>query len=307
MFNFTTTTIINNNEYLDGSEIFEVKRDVSGNAMLQVKGVGNFYLNDQHTELPGGVISATRKTYSLPVKATADINLGTAITAAGNYMLEIYVRLTQDSQNSLYANDMAYKGRRFLYEFKVETGDLATIGTVVEKIIKSIGVKFQDYTYFTTSSTATNLKLTAKDEYTFFSEVKLSKYNATLVEYAEVPVTMTKTNAKSGFGTYKYLSENIMIPNYNWVTPGGLLQNELPIRGTNYDQYVIKFQHTRPALGGANAVGEQVKSVTTHVFYVANSGAASTKTTPSPAPVGISLDFKHAVEGLLPVVDVAKY
>ena len=305
MFNFTTTTILNSNEYLDGSKIFETLNDVNGNPMFQVKGLGNFYLNDQHTGLPGGVISVTRKVYSKPQKATATVGIGSAITATGNYFLKIALRLTQDSQSSFFANDLAYKGKPYIYEFKVKPAEVATVAAKVAGLINETYIKFQDVQTFKATTLGTNVILTGVDEFIKFFEITLSKLDTTspTEEYVNVPLTITTTNPKSGFGTYKYLSENIKMPSGEWVQPGGLGQDEAPSRGLFYDQYTLKFQHTRPALGGANAVGEKVTSVTTHVFYVANSGAAATKANPKPAPVGTSLEFKNEIAALGIILD----
>lgn len=316
MFNFTTTTFINENVYLDGGKMFETKVDSKGAPMFQVKGVSNFYKNDQNVASLPALSKVTRKVYSLPVIATASFNAATAITTAGNYTLELYLRLTQDSQNSLYANDMAYKGKPFLYEFSVATSELATIGAKIVSVIKEASVLFQDYAYFTVSNTGNVVNFTAKDEYTFFFKVDLGKYNAVTFDYDKVAVTLTKTAPKSGFGTYKYLSENLRLPNTHWVSPGGLGQDELPIKGTNYDQYVLTLTHTRPELGGLNGVGEKVTSVTTHVFYVANSGGPALPGEPAeegdpspatPAPTGVSLDFLNELKEVTTVEEIDVY
>ena len=53
----------------------------------------------------------------------------------------------------------------------------------------------------------------------------------------------------------------------------GTNQDENPIIGAKYNQYTIHYCTDRGVLG-TNAVGDTVKSVTTHVFYV-NQNVAS--------------------------------
>lgn len=72
---------------------------------------------------------------------------------------------------------------------------------------------------------------------------------------------------KEGFGTYPFLLHNLRLPTYarnRWL---GLNQDETPIVGAKYNQYTIYYCVNRGILGD-NAVGDLVKSRTTHVFYV---------------------------------------
>ena len=72
---------------------------------------------------------------------------------------------------------------------------------------------------------------------------------------------------KEGFGTYPFLLHNLRLPTYarnRWLA---LNQDETPIVGAKYNQYTIYYCANRGILGD-NAVGDMVKSRTTHVFYV---------------------------------------
>ena len=74
-------------------------------------------------------------------------------------------------------------------------------------------------------------------------------------------------NGKLGFGTYSWVLHNLRIPTSARTHAFALNQEESPILGAKYNQYTIHYCVNRGVLG-TNAVGDTVKSVTTHVFYV---------------------------------------
>lgn len=78
---------------------------------------------------------------------------------------------------------------------------------------------------------------------------------------------------KEGFGTYSFLLHNLRLPTSARTRAFGINQDETPIVGAKYNQYTIHYCTNRGVLG-LNAVGDTVKSVTTHVFYVKSELAA---------------------------------
>ena len=78
---------------------------------------------------------------------------------------------------------------------------------------------------------------------------------------------------KEGFGTYSFLLHNLRIPTHDRTRYLALNQDETPIIGAKYNQYTIYYCVNRGILG-TNAVGDVVKSRTTHVFYVNQTIAA---------------------------------
>lgn len=72
---------------------------------------------------------------------------------------------------------------------------------------------------------------------------------------------------KEGFGTYPYLLHNLRLPTYARRRYLATNEDETPVIGAKYNQYTIHYCTNRGILGD-NAVGDLVKSKTTHVFYV---------------------------------------
>ena len=298
MFNFNSLTVINNNSYL-GGERFLIANDPAGKKVFKIKGVNDFYDTDRATGA-AGALKITRKAYSLPIVSTADINID-AITTAGYYELYLYLKLTTDSQNSLFANDLMYKGKPLIFGVTLTTADVATSTATATKLASAINNAYaivEDYKHIVASVKTvvddSTLVLTAKNEFIVFDKIELSKYVDADDEFTAVTAPATIVAPKSGFGTYYYMITNLKMPNADMVLLGGQNQDEAPVQGTNYDQYTIKYTQTRPALGGANATDEKVTSVTTHVVYVANTGAAATSAAKTPVPAGVSLAFENA-------------
>lgn len=72
---------------------------------------------------------------------------------------------------------------------------------------------------------------------------------------------------KEGFGTYPFLLHNLRLPTYARRRYLATNEDETPVIGAKYNQYTIYYCANRGILGD-NAVGDLVKSRTTHVFYV---------------------------------------
>ena len=82
---------------------------------------------------------------------------------------------------------------------------------------------------------------------------------------------------KEGFGTYSYLLHNLRLPTAARYGAFAWNKEESPVPGVVYDEYVIRYCVNRGELG-LNAVGDTVKSVTTHVIYVPSALSATVKT-----------------------------
>lgn len=72
------------------------------------------------------------------------------------------------------------------------------------------------------------------------------------------------------FGDYNWIIHNLRLPtaaNTNFWAP---TKEEMPVPGANYVQFIIKMGVEREGISG-EIVGASVKSVTTHILYVADS------------------------------------
>ena len=277
MFQFTTTNVINSDKDLTtGKALYEVKNDT-----LVVKRVANFKKEN---------IAAIYKAEAVdPENAKVTIDLGTGITAeAGDiFNLSIYVGLSQASQDSRYSNDMIYKGKPFSVDFVWQDTAANSAKKLVETI-KKYSLLVYGEKLLTASNSGAFITIEATNEYQRFKRVDLEKFEKTPDEYpysGKYTVIKSLSNlasktsdqlngttegffaGKEGFGTYSFLLHNLRLPTSARTRAFGINQDETPIVGAKYNQYTIHYCANRGVLG-LNAVGDTVKSVTTHVFYV---------------------------------------
>lgn len=276
MFQFTTTNVINSDKDLTtGKALYEVKNDT-----LVVKRVANFKKEN---------IAAIYKAEAVdPENAKVTIDLtGVSATAGDVLRLSIYVGLSQASQDSRYSNDMIYKGKPFSVDFVWQDTAANSAKKLVETI-KKYSLLVYGEKLLTASNSGAFITIEATNEYQRFRRVDLEKFEKTPDEYPYsgkytvikslsnlASKTSTQLNGttegffagKEGFGTYSFLLHNLRLPTSARTRAFGINQDETPIVGAKYNQYTIHYCANRGVLG-LNAVGDTVKSVTTHVFYV---------------------------------------
>ena len=207
-------------------------------------------------------------------------------TDGESYRLSVYIGLTQASQESRYANDLILKGKPFTVDFVWKTS-AADVAKNLVKIINKYAVMVYGEKLLNVSCSGAYLTIEAVNEYQRFRKVNIEKfdkdayfgrgeYNAvrTLEDLSEQASSAALTGTvegyfvgKEGFGTYSYLLHNLRIPTAMRTRAFGVNLDENPIIGAKYNQYTIHYCANRGVLG-LNAVGDTVKSVTTHVFYV---------------------------------------
>ena len=201
---------------------------------------------------------------------------------AGIYRLKLYIRLS-GSQNSYYSNDFVFKGKPFVYEFKIASN--STTATNVAKEIKRVIDKIQAFygdKYIRTEVKEDKLTIHGVDEYQLFTEAKIQKLNTAANnpltnEVFEDVIEGKITKSVEGFGTYTHILKDLRLPTIEARKFEAVNQEELPVPGAKYNQYIIEYKVDRGLFGGA-AVGQQVTSKTTHVFYVLDSLATEFET-----------------------------
>ncbi len=280
MFQFTTTTLINDNlDYttkLPRWSVQQAEDDVV--ASFNIKRVGNF-------KKPY-VAAIYKRAYSAPVLAKATLDFTKITSDSGVFNIFMYVRLS-GSQNSLYSNDMVFKGKPFNIQFEKKAGESASqLATKVVGIVNKY-LNMYNYKFFNVKAKGNTLEIEAADEYQRFTEVDVQEYdeNAGPVVYAdraggfvtifsakeaedpEYDGANTLVQGKEGFGTYQHIIKDLRIPTLDARRWEATLQDEVPIINGKYNQYIIYYKKDRGLMGGA-AVGQQVISQTTHVFYV---------------------------------------
>lgn len=257
MFRFTTTTLINSLTDHNGLNVISTGGTASSPtdpAYFQIKRVGKFYENC--------VTKVTQKKYAAPVMATAKFNTGSLVSNT-LYRIKLYIRLN-GSNEAQYANDLVYKGKPVIEEFK--WSDLAT---VVAQINAS-QLKFNN-PYVKATAGTNELIITGLTKYQMFYQADLEKYveSTTAEPYGhwELVSAGTKTLNEPGFGTYDHIIKDLRIPTVEQMRWGSPTANEMPIPGAQYDQFVVWMTVDRGVLG-SDAVGDNVTSTTCHVFYV---------------------------------------
>lgn len=279
MFQFTTTTVINSAKdytnpsvelFKGDSKYFDVKRV----NRFKVKNIRSVYKQD-----PVAQSNAKATIDMAKVKETLTANKATK----GTFRVEIYVHLAQSNNNPLYSNTWVVKGRPWTFEFSATSTEEAS--AIVDKVIKMI-TKFKLFTMDTeqlkATKESTKLVLTAQDPYQIFSKVELQYFDPSIgtttgcctprgeyapVENYGVTNVATITPGNEGFGTFEWIMRNLRLPTAEQTRWNALYQDDRPMVGATYTQYTLEYCENRGILGG-DAVGEETKSVTTHVFFV---------------------------------------
>ena len=182
---------------------------------------------------------------------------------------------------------MIYKGKPFSVDFVWQDTAANSAKKLVETI-KKYSLLVYGEKLLTASNSGAFITIEATNEYQRFRRVDLEKFEKTPDEYPYsgkytvikslsnlASKTSTQLNGttegffagKEGFGTYSFLLHNLRLPTSARTRAFGINQDETPIIGAKYNQYTIHYCANRGVLG-LNAVGDTVKSVTTHVFYV---------------------------------------
>ena len=288
MFQFTTTTVINSEKDLSTGKplwSFDTK-----NNEFRVKRVANFKKKNV------AAIYKTEASAAEPAKVTIDMS-NASLTNGNIGRISLYIGLSQASQESTYANDFYTKGKPFTIEFECTS----SMDNDLAKLIKNIN-KYQLLVYgekiLNVSASTHFLTFEAVNEYQRFKKLNIEKFNAEAFNHMgnfevtksldQISVESSKSTVngsteghfvgKEGTGTYSFLLHNLRIPTFENNRPFGVARAEAPIPGALYDEYVVHYSVNRGILG-SNGVGDQVTSMTTHVFYVRQGlGAAAAET-----------------------------
>lgn len=287
MFTFTTTNVINSKSWFDGQSRWtfgktaeDTNDTFSDKTTFAVKGVGTF-----HTK---NVIGAYKANYVAPDFAKVQMGFDSTPAEEGDiFRLSIYVGLTQASQDSYYANDLYYKGKPFTVEF-VYKSDWETTVKKLAKTIQKLSLMTYGDKLLNVSCEGSDLILKATNEYQRFLKVNIEKLDEaahfgmgdfypvkTLEDLSEVTTESEAVGSNSyfkgqeGFGTYSWILHNLRLPTCARTYAFAPNQDEAPVLGAKYTQFTIRYCANRGPLG-LNAVGDQTKSVTTHVFFVSD-------------------------------------
>lgn len=281
MFQWTNTIVLNSLK----DATTGLDKIVKGADFVEVRRV-NKYLKDN-------VSAMWKRAASDPVIGKAEFTITNP--GAGIYRLKLYIRLS-GSQNSYYSNDFVFKGKPFVYEFKIASNSTtaADVAKEIKRVIDKITAFYGDK-YIKVEVAGDKLTIHGIDEYQLFTEAKIQKLNVAANnpltnEVFEDVIEGTITKSVEGFGTYTHILKDLRLPTIEARKFEAINQEELPVPGAKYNQYIIEYKVDRGLFGGA-AVGQQVTSKTTHVFYVLDS---------------LATDFETALKALGPIMEIKK-
>lgn len=262
MFQFTSTNVINSDLDISG-----LPKWTAEDGKFNVKKVNNF--------LAENITHVYVREPKQPVLSTARLKV--TDLSEGSYMLSIRTGMT-GNMSAFYANRSEQMPAN--YQFNVIAADTAEqIVDKVVAIVEKINSFYGDERINIEKEGTDVILLTAADEYIIFTYVAIEKYEVLANGYETyTPVIQSEVGSATspivigthGFGTYNYLIRNFRLP-YN--TTFGLAADEVPVAGGEYTQYTLHYKANRGILG-TDAVGDDVDSITTHVFYVIKAHSA---------------------------------
>ena len=262
MFNFTTTTIVNS----ASADLFKEVDDV-----LYVKNVGSFK--------KGEVISVVPKAYAKEEVDTATVTAPTAVAGA-IYRLTVDIELYK-SESSLYARPWPTKGKAIYAEAIADSTDAKALAA---KLAKNLGeymnlVYDKDILVVSNASGTAAITIKGVEGTQKIKSVVLEKWEdatdpSSVYAGGKWIVAATGTvdgKADPGFGTYKHLVHNVVLPTYENMRYGNAVANAPKLDG-EYTQYIVTKRVERDPYG-TGAVGQVLVSETQHVFWVEKAAA----------------------------------
>lgn len=269
MFDFQKEVIINSNLLDDGVnprfmvmdgpvKLFRVLRCADYRKEGLVEGV--IYKTPAEK---GQVASAA---FNLPTKeGTYRVVIG--ITLIGKYLAD-------------YAMPWSNFGKAVLAEFEVSAEDLGKTKELQEKMIKAIEMAIpENYRYVRVSAEDSGKVLVScTDSHQVITVAELQEQrgiscpdSCTEKQYVTVDKAVEVTKNKMEIGTAAWLQENLRFPSYPNIRYAALNEEEYPVNGGLYTQFSFLYCMPRKGLHGQGTVGQALKSVTTHTFYVLSS------------------------------------
>lgn len=275
MFKYSVTSVINTiNDYATGLPLFE---GLVGEAQADGTVLEDRLKIRRGLEFKKSNVQAVyHRGYRAAVNPEYKVALDTVAATPGIYRISLYVTLS-GSQDERYANTRVLKGKPIFVEFEV-TAKENTAALVADKVIaitkKYLQMVYEDKIINIVKDSTTGIIIKGISGEQRFSKVALEKWENndwTVVDESINGVAGTKITVTAigdnGFGTYRNIIKDLRLPtaaNTRWTR---IVQDETPVLGGMYDQYTIVYCVHRGVLG-SDAVGNDVTSITEHVFYV---------------------------------------
>ena len=276
MFKYSVTSVINTiNDYATGLPLFEGL--LGGETQTDGTVLENRLKIKRGLEFKKSNVQAIyHRGYRAAVNPEYKVALDTVAATPGIYRISLYVTLS-GSQDERYANTRVLKGKPIFVEFEV-TAKENTAALVADKVVaitkKYLQMVYEDKIINIVKDSTTGIIIKGISGEQRFSKVALEKWEnndwTTLDEsingVAGTKITVTAIG-DNGFGTYRNIIKDLRLPtaaNTQWAH---INQDEIPVIDGMYHQYTIVYCVHRGVLG-SDAVGDDVTSITEHVFYV---------------------------------------
>lgn len=266
MFDFQKEVIINSNVLEDGVTP-RFKAMTGAVNLFRVLRCADY----RKEGLIDGIVYKTMYNKGAAPSATFDVP-----TVAGIY--RVIVGFSLDGR---YLSDYAYPwykfGKPVMAEFELDNSNLAE---AQEIMIKAIEMAIPENYRFAriTKEGSDKVKVSGTDSHQIIKVAELQKVVSLAcpadacheVEYQLVAKALVKENIME-VGTAAWIQENLRFPSYPNLRYDALNGEEYPVKGGLYVQYSFGYCSPRRGLHGQGTVGQALKSVTTHTFYVLSS------------------------------------
>lgn len=266
MFDFQKEVIINSNVLEDGVTP-RFKAMTGAVNLFRVLRCADY----RKEGLIDGIVYKTMYNKGAAPSATFDVP-----TVAGIY--RVIVGFSLDGR---YLSDYAYPwykfGKPVMAEFELDDSNLAE---AQEIMIKAIEMAIPENYRFAriTKEGSDKVKVSGTDSHQIIKVAELQKVVSLAcpadacheVEYQLVAKAVVEKNIME-VGTAAWIQENLRFPSYPNLRYDALNEEEYPVKGGLYVQYSFGYCSPRRGLHGQGTVGQALKSITTHTFYVLSS------------------------------------
>ena len=253
MFNYIKDMIIND-------VANTVIKDTTNNQLIVKRGANYKFDNiiDKKVYKTVGV-AGTKATITIPYVATT--------STYDYYQFAIYITSSSKSLADYAMANYQEFGKPVLFE---------SAASSVNDLADAFKLMLQpDNELYTVAVSSSNVVLTLNESWMGVGEVSIFKHNATTDKMEDDTRSVTKTANVEEFGTAKWLTENLRFPTFYNLRYAHTHQDETPVAGVVYDQYSFQYGVKHYIDGGLSGVGQNVDSITTHVFYVPHSDAST--------------------------------
>lgn len=203
-------------------------------------------------------------------KVTFDLS---ALDETAIYRIVLYIR-SRGNADPMYANDFVHKGKPAYVEFN---GDMS-VDEILE-VVQKFGLNMNGEKMYTVKKDGDNLVLTCVNGYQRLHFVALEKWveDTTLVEGGHFSLkeadggkvyTEEVESGCEGFGTYEQILKDLRLPTGDNLSYKNANETEMPVLGGKYFQVTVHMCKDLFNYPGGIGVQNPVASVTKHVFFL---------------------------------------